>query len=77
MLIEDEEGNQYTIVMYTGYTGAITYYYMTPGKYKILGLDYSGSYASIFGYGNIDEGYTVNFDESMTYPYDMVIIIYG
>lgn len=36
---------EYSLYLYSGYTGAISYYYITPGTYTVTFLNHSGSTA--------------------------------
>lgn len=77
MRIADEEGNEYDIAMYSGYTGAVTYYWVTPGTYKVVDVGYSGSYVTLRNFGNLEKGYTLRLESRFEMPDGMLHLVYG
>lgn len=46
--ISDGE-NEYSLYLYSGYAGAVSFYYITPGTYTVTYINHSGSIATCNG----------------------------
>lgn len=62
--ISDGE-NVYSLYLYSGYTGAISYYYITPGTYTVTYLNHSGTTATCNG-TILQEGISFTIYEGQT-----------